>query len=178
VLLAACEAQAAHAQCADFAGELMRESMLAEGSQEAKDDESQASSARGAPKQKSAVGRVLAKMSGKPRGKKPEEKEDEPDDPESDPAIVAERLQRLEHENSELLRKTSVLVDYVRATAPVPRGAYDAGLTPGQVAGGAFPGRASAFVSSGLGGPSRRCGVTGTPRRAPRDSSAPTRAAG
>ena len=30
VLLAACEAQAAHAQCADFAGELMREKVLSE----------------------------------------------------------------------------------------------------------------------------------------------------
>ena len=70
VLLAACEAQAAHAQCADFAGELMR-----------------------------------AQMDQTPR-----ETED-----------VGEKLSRLEHENAELLRKTAVLVDYVRATAPMPR---------------------------------------------------------
>ena len=71
VLLAACEAQAAHAQCADFAGELMRSQM-----------ESKAT--------------------------EPYEK-------------VVDKLQRLEHENAELLRKTAVLVDYVRATAPMPR---------------------------------------------------------
>ncbi|KAH8086142.1 hypothetical protein JL720_7344 [Aureococcus anophagefferens] len=35
---------------------------------------------------------------------------------------MGEKLTRLEHENGELLRKTAVLVDYVRATASMPRG--------------------------------------------------------
>ncbi|KAJ8601848.1 hypothetical protein CTAYLR_002649 [Chrysophaeum taylorii] len=77
VLLAACEAQAAHAQCADFAGELMRAQM------------------------------------NEPKRPIEEDKESYED--------VVEKLQRLEHENAELLRKTAVLVDYVRATAPMPR---------------------------------------------------------
>jgi len=82
VLLAACEAQAAHAQCADFAGELMRAQM-----------DAQMDAAR---------------------------KKDDAED-------VREKLRRLEHENAELLRKTAVLVDYVRATAPMPRSTFQRG---------------------------------------------------
>mmetsp|Transcript_9904 Transcript_9904/g.31821 ORF Transcript_9904/g.31821 Transcript_9904/m.31821 type:complete len:218 (-) Transcript_9904:33-686(-) len=84
VLLAACEAQAAHAQCADFAGELMRAKMNAEHAE---------------------------------RRRPAEEEKDSYEE-------VVDKLQRLEHENAELLRKTAVLVDYVRATAPLPRAAY------------------------------------------------------
>lgn len=84
VLLAACEAQAAHAQCADFAGELMRAQMNTEPSE---------------------------------RRRTSDEDKDSYDE-------VVDKLQRLEHENAELLRKTAVLVDYVRATAPLPRAAY------------------------------------------------------
>uniref|UniRef100_A0A7S3JQN3 Uncharacterized protein n=1 Tax=Aureoumbra lagunensis TaxID=44058 RepID=A0A7S3JQN3_9STRA len=79
VLLAACEAQAAHAQCADFAGELMR-AQIDNGEE-------------------------------KDRRKSTNRAQED----------ITEKLQRLEHENAELLRKTAVLVDYVRATAPMPR---------------------------------------------------------
>lgn len=84
VLLAACEAQAAHAQCADFAGELMRAQMQ----DDRKDGVEESSKTT-----------------------------DALDD-------VHDKLQRLEHENAELSRKTAVLVDYVRATAPMPRSTF------------------------------------------------------
>ena len=48
---------------------------------------------------------------------------DEDDD--ADPSAVRARLQRLEHENAELCRKTTSLVDYVRRTAHDPEAAAD-----------------------------------------------------
>jgi len=136
VLLAACEAQAAHAQCADFAGELMRAQMLADDAAAADDAASVASATSGtsrASAKKRArrlFGLGFPKRSGRSKSAEPEGggggggaarsgDGDDADDPQS-AASLAAGLQRLEHENSELLRKTSVLVDYVRATAPLP----------------------------------------------------------
>ena len=142
VLLAACEAQAAHAQCADFAGELMREKVLSEqraaerggrgddAASVASDAASTASGAAGKRGKKIFGVRVpsMRKRDKPATGGEYEASSAAGDDAagDGDPAAGAaemgEKLTRLEHENGELLRKTAVLVDYVRATASMPRG--------------------------------------------------------
>ena len=137
VLLAACEAQAAHAQCADFAGEMMRAQMLSDQQTAGDDRDSVASAASGAsgrPRKKGGK-RLFGLLSAKKRSSSTEPDGESPSSPggggddDCDPAdpdsaaSMTDKLQRLEHENSELLRKTSVLVEYVRATAPMPTAA-------------------------------------------------------
>ena len=152
VLLAACEAQAAHAQCADFAGELMREKMQneqqkasARGGGDAGDaasvaSEGAASTASGTAAKKGKKifgvrvpsmrkkdkpvpgGEYEASASGAAAGDGGDKGDGDKGDEAKNEGELSEKLQRLEHENTELLRKTSVLVDYVRATAPLPRG--------------------------------------------------------
>mmetsp|Transcript_25019 Transcript_25019/g.99470 ORF Transcript_25019/g.99470 Transcript_25019/m.99470 type:complete len:226 (+) Transcript_25019:395-1072(+) len=118
VLLAACEAQAAHAQCADFAGELMRaqmEQQSASGSPPQPRRRQRPTGSAADPPVTTVPGddAAAAAAAAASTGRAP-----------VDPALhdeVVDKLQRLEHENQELLRKTAVLVDYVRATAPMPR---------------------------------------------------------
>ena len=147
VLLAACEAQAAHAQCADFAGELMREKLETE----ARDAKRAAEPPEGASVRSDTSARSGSKSKTKKlmgmlsAASKLRKKRDptvdaaakggyasdsdrsadgtDTEGPTTDDGRVktmTANMQRLEQENSELLRKTSVLVDYVRATAPMP----------------------------------------------------------
>ncbi|KAH8051550.1 hypothetical protein JL722_10725 [Aureococcus anophagefferens] len=141
VLLAACEAQAAQRSAPDFAGELMREKVLSE----------QRGGAR-RPGRRRGVRGVRRRVDGvRRRGQAGQEdlrrpravdaQADKPTtggeyeassaagddaagdgDPAAGAAEMGEKLTRLEHENGELLRKTAVLVDYVRGTASMPRG--------------------------------------------------------
>ncbi|KAJ1455679.1 hypothetical protein M885DRAFT_587535 [Pelagophyceae sp. CCMP2097] len=126
VLLAACEAQAAHAQCADFAGQLMRQQVQSEAAQlEARRADEAPTEA--APKEapESPRGKHPLKLSCPAlpglRRRRPELEEPPAKDASAgEAAQLGDSLRRLERENAELLRKTAVLVDYVRTTAPLP----------------------------------------------------------